>query len=620
MPASRQRLASATLAAAIAVAPTGADAAPVRARVSVAAPLVSASQASDKLSGVEQHRIMPFNKDFAIPYEALEDQLDDAIDGLIPNKISGVEVCTDPCPDVTWSVKLNPKFKFTKKNQPTLKQIGSSGQSKVRVELKTEARLDIHADVHAETWFDSVDAPIDVFVVIGMTARVDVSLWPTLKAQKPGTSESGVELEFTLVDSDMDLDIDGKAASLGMKWGTIIGLSPVGVFAGGPILGPILAIIGDEAADAATEEIGRRFDEQVAVAFEAQTEGLEDVAHDYIDPYITQANDLKDDLLDTPIPGVNKTLEQLEDELGAEIKLHTVASTSNVHSAAVMRFSSAAAGGKVLGKVRVPKKTCEYASISVGGFKAKMPLGLVDDNQDLAAKVGQACSAVLTEKFGRKSYLGANPKDVLGSGAQNLPNWSGSVGTLTYKGNMSQTADYYECAYELTGLPKAAILAIESGDLAERGIGVNRRVLEVTAAGKSAVFDNQLKPLPVSGGNSSLVIGGKGQCGGGSSSGGLTPSKMKELKDMLDPEKCPQCGIKNIKGSHIYEVTNPQAFFDTKLGKEIKANISKAKSSPKAGPGAKTAPKAQPASKASPAAKSLPKSLPKTGAGGAVGQ
>lgn len=598
------RLAAPTLACLLTMAPSGADAAPVRARISVAAPLVSPSLGPDKLGSIESHRITPFNKDFQIPYSVLEKQIDDAIDDLVPNKISGVEVCTDPCPDVTWSVKLKPKFRFTKKSQPTLQQIGSSGQSKVRVKLKTEARLDVHADVHAETWFDSVDAPVDVFVVVGMTATVDVSLWPTLQAKKPGTNDNGVDLEFTLVDSDIDLEIDGKAAKLGMKWGTIIGLSPVGVLAGGPILGPILAFIGDEAADAATAKIGRVFDEQVATAFEEQTDGLEEVAHDYIDPYITQANDLKDGLLDTQIPGVNKTLDQLKDSMGAQIALHTTASTSSVHSAAIMRFSSAAAGGKVLGKIRIPKKVCQYASMNVGGFKAKLPMGLVPENEDLAAKVGQSCSAVISEKFGRKSYLGANPKDVLGSGGQNLPSWSGSVGTLAYKGNLTQTSEWYECAFELTGLPKAAVLAIDPGQLGARGIETNRRVLAVTAAGKSAVFDQELKPLPTSGGNSSLVIGGKGECGGGSSSGGLTPSKAKELKDMLDPENCPQCGIKRGKGSRIYEVTNPAAFFDTKLGKEIEANIAKAKRTPNARAG-KAAPK------------TMPKAMPKAKAAGA---
>ncbi len=573
-----RRLSHVALVSALALAPVGAAAAPVTVKVSVHAPLVSPSLGKDKLGGVEKHSTTPFNKDFAIPYDVLEPQIAKAIDDLIPNKISGVEVCTDPCPDVTWSVKLKPKFKFTKKNQPTLTQIGPSGQSKVRVQLETEVRLDVHADVHAETWFDSVDTPVDVFVVVGVKARVDVSLWPDLEAKKPGTNEKGVELEFTLVDKNIDMNIGGKAAGLGLKWGTIIGLSPIGVLAGGPILGPILAIIGDEAAEAATAEIGRVFDEQVAIAFKAQTDQLEDMVNARIDPLIAQANDLKDDLLDTPVPGTGKTLDQLKSDLGADLQLHTVAKTSSVHSAAIMRFSSSASGGKVIGKVRVPTHVCQYMTINVGGFKATMPMGLVEANQDLAAKVGTKCSSALTEKFGRKSYLGANPKTALGSGAQDLPNWSNTVGSVAYSGNMTKTDDYYECAYELSSLPKAAILAIEPGELGQRGIETSRRVMQLTAAGKSLVLDNELKPLPAgAGGNSSLIIGGKGECGAGGSSGGLTPNKMKELKDLLDPEKCPQCGILKKAGSEIFEVSNPQAFFDTAVGKSLRTQIETAK-------------------------------------------
>jgi hypothetical protein len=583
--------ASVALATVLGFAPAAASAAPVNVKINVRAPFTSPSLGAEKLAGIENHGSTPFNKSFSIPYDTLQAEIDKAIDDMIPNTISGVEVCTDPCPDVTWSVKIKPKFKFTKKNQPTVKQIGTSGQSKVRIELTTEARLDVHADVHAETWFDSVDAPVDVFVVVGMKARVDVSLWPNLAATKPGTNTPGVELEFTLVDSDIKLDINGKAAELGLKWGTIIGLSPIGVLAGGPILGPILAIIGDEAADAATKEIGRVFDEQVAVAFKAQTDKLEDLANDYINPLIMQATDLKAGVLATKIPGVNKTIEELSGDFGAQLKLHTVASGSSVSSTALLRMSNTAADGKILGKLRIPKKQCIYVSVNMGGMKGMLPAGLADANTDLAGKVGAKCSTTIAQKFNRRTFLGHNPKDSLGAAAESLPNWSGTTGALAYTGNMTETTDYYECGYELTGLPKAAVLELAAGDLQQRSIQLNRRVLEVTAAGKTMVFDNELKPLPVSGGNSSLVIGGKGECGGGSLSGGLTPNKMQELKDMLDPDKCPTCGIKLRPGSnHIYEVTNMKAFLGTTFGMDLARRVEQAKATTRATakPGATT--------------------------------
>jgi hypothetical protein len=201
-----------------------------------------------------------------------------------------------------------------------------------------------------------VHVPVDVFVVVEMRAGVDVSLWPDLVAKQPGTNKNGISLEFELVDSDIAFELNGKAAGLGFKWGTIIGLTPIGLLAGGPILGPVLAIFGDAAADAAEAKINDEFEKRLEQAFAEQTDGLADMANDYIDPYITQANDLKDDLLDTPIPGVGKTIEGIKSDLGAEIQLHTVATTSSVVSAAVLRMSGAANGGKLLGKVRIPKK------------------------------------------------------------------------------------------------------------------------------------------------------------------------------------------------------------------------------------------------------------------------
>lgn len=575
-----RRLGRASVATVLAFTPIVAYAAPppspVQVRLDVRAPFTSPSQGPDKLAGIENHGFTPFAKNFSIPYDVLQTQINDAIDDLIPNKVSGVEVCTDPCPDVTWSVKLDPKFKFTKKNQPTLAQIGASGQSKVRVELVTEARIDVHADVHAETWFDSADTDVDAYAVVGLRARVDVSLWPELKATKPGTNQSGVELEFTLVSSNIDLDINGQAAALGFKWGTLIGLSPIGVLVGGPILGPILAFLGDAAADAATEEIGRLFDEQVAIAFEKLTDGLEDVVNDHIDPFIAQANDLKNGVLATNIPGPNKTLEQLASDFGAQLVLHTVASTSSVHSVGLMRFSDAAAGGKISGKLRLPKKQCEYASVSVGGMKGSLPLGLVDANTDLVSKVGTQCSAAVTQKFERQNFLGHNPRDSLGASAQNLPNWSASAGTLTYVGTVTETNDWYECGFELTGLPKASVLKLEAGQLAERAVGLSRRVLQTLVAGKSVVFDEKLQPLAQSGGNSIVIVGGAGVCGSGGMSGGLTPNKMKEFADAL--KNCPQCGFKLRPGTaNIYELGNMNAFFDTKMGRELKTMVDTAR-------------------------------------------
>src|SRR5690606_25107955 len=97
---------------------------------------------------------------------------------------------------VTWSIRIQPTFKFTKKNQPVVTKIGPSGDARVKVQLSAQAKVSVHADVHADTWFDSVDVPVDVFVVLGVKASVEIGLWPKIDP-KP------VQLEFTLDDKNI---------------------------------------------------------------------------------------------------------------------------------------------------------------------------------------------------------------------------------------------------------------------------------------------------------------------------------------------------------------------------------------------------------------------------------
>ena len=65
---------------------------------------------------------------------------------------------------------------------------------------------------------------------------------------------------------------------------------------------------------------------------------------------------------------------------------------------------------------------------------------------------------------------------------------------------------------------------------------------------------------------------------------------------MLDPEKCPQCGIRVQKGSEqILEVTNGKAFTQTKLGKELLQNVQKNRALLPGAKAPKTVPQAGPA-------------------------
>ncbi|WP_434427737.1 hypothetical protein [Nannocystis pusilla] len=559
-----------------ALAPADAAAAGKTVRVHVQAPVDFHNPMATRLEGIEQYGQALFYQDFAIPYDQLEKLINEKLDALVPNKIGDTVVCTDPCPDVTWSIRIKPTFKFTKKNQPVVTKIGPSGDARVKVELSAQAKVAVHADVHAETWLDSVDVPVDVFVVIGVKASVEVGLWPKIDP-KP------VSLEFTLDDKNIDLELNGTAVGLGMKWGTIIGLSPVGLLVGGPILGPLLAILGDEAADFAEQKVSQIFYDRTEKLFAEATRGLEDMVNDYIEPYVKQVNDIKDTLLNKRIKGPDKTVGQLLGQLGASLELHTVAPDGGFAASALVRMTGAPAGGKIYGSVRMPKKVCEYAKVSGGPLKgATIPLGLVDANQELQAKVGQACTAVLgADGIARQVYLGANPRTVLGATAQSLPSWKSS-GSLTWKGNLVAEADWYACKFEIGGLPNAAVVELETGGaVAAHHVAAKERFFAITAAGKSLVFDAGLSPEPVEGGNGQVIFGGAGKCSAGGGGKGAAPSKLKELKDLLDPAKCPQCGIVRKPGSeHVIEITNGDAFAKTNFGKDLVQKVNAAKLNP----------------------------------------
>lgn len=539
-------------------------------RMHVQAPVDFNNPGATRLDSIENYGPALFNQQFEIPYTTLEKLIDDKLDALVPNTIGDTVVCSDPCPDVTWSIKITPTFKFTKKNQPVLTKLGSSGEAKVRVELASQAKISIHAAVHVETWFETIDVPVDVFVVIGVKAKVDVKLWPKID---PGD----VDLEFTLDDGDIDLELNGTAVSLGAKWGTLVGLSPVGLLVGGPILGPILAALGNEAADIAEQKLSDAFYSRADTLLAAATGNLEDMVNDYIEPYVTQANDIKASLLGKKLDGVGQTLEQLMTKLGAKIDLHTVTPGGGLAASAVMRMSGAAAGGRIEGSLRLPNKTCKIAKVNSGPLAGTViPLGLVPTNEDLKAKVGQKCSAVLGRAgIDSSVYLGANPQTVLGKSAQHLASWKRG-GSLTYSGTLKAEADWYACSFEIGSLPAAAIVELETtGAIVSRHVEVDARFLEVTAAGKSVVFDQLLDPVN----KSQVILGGAGVCPNFSSGGAaITPGKAKELEDLLDPENCPQCGIKVAPGSeHIIEIANGEGFAKTSLGKSISKNLSRAK-------------------------------------------
>lgn len=223
--------------------------------------------------------------------------------------------------------------------------------------------------------------------------------------------------------------------------------------------------------------------------------------------------------MNSPLPGINKSYNQLSASLGATLQLHTVTPDNGIASSAVLRMSGAAGSGKLKGVVRMPKKVCEYAHVSGGPLKgATLPLGLVDANTDLAAKVGQACTSLSSSPLTARAFLGGNPRLALGAAAQDLPVWKTNAGQSKWTGTVTQTDKWYECGFEVTSLPNAAVVGLDSAAyMNEHHVEVkNRRFLEAKI-GAQVVFDEQLKPVL----DGSIVFGGEGKCGGGGGGRGI---------------------------------------------------------------------------------------------------
>lgn len=242
----------------------------------------------------------------------------------------------------------------------------------------------------------------------------------------------------------------------------------------------------------------------------------------------------------------------------------------------MLRFDPKPGTGVLKGELRFPSQSC--VMISVGGKTTKIGLPHVDPNPELAAKIGSSCATVLGGRDGTgvgvngNAWLGANPQKVLGTTAQARWSWK-KAGETKYLGTLAKKDDAYVCKFELQKLPNAAILEVgvledsTAGKLLHGGTP-KRRVLTVTAAGATKAFNWEYKPIGAEG----IAFGGAMACDGNGHDyelPTLAPSKAKQLLDMLDPEKCPGCGIERVGTSQIYEVTNVKKFLGTPIGKEI---------------------------------------------------
>ncbi len=536
------------------------------ARLHVQVPFDFNNPQATSLGSVESYGNNPYiERSFEIPYSLLESQIEKALEDAIQSPVTGSYDLPDPAPILKYRIKIDPKVKFTKKNQPTFAKVGPSSDATFDVKLDTRVRADVKIDVHAEVGPETVDIPLTAYVEINATGKVRMKLWPTISAEN-------VDVEFALHSSNVDLELNGVAMELGAKVGVVVGLSPAGIFGGGLLLGPFAAIVANEAADVAEREINKAFNKELKKLVPKYGAEVEKRVKAELDPALAAADAVKDKALGKQVPGTGKTLQQLLGDLGASIEVHLTTPTDDLAVAATLRMTGAPAGGKLSGKIRIPKKECTYAYGNDNGWLkgAKIPLEMVPTNEGLSRLVGKACSEVVASSgLSRQIYLGANPRTAIGPEAEARTTWK-TGGDLELIGNLTQTDEYYECKFEIDDLPKATILDLESAGALKDKLNeeqFDERMMVLSSGGVSVVLDRNLDPWAAGG----VVIGGAGECHGRGGGGkALTPNQAQELLDKLDPDKCPSCGLERIPGTQDWKINDGNAFEKSAIGSKVK--------------------------------------------------
>ena len=488
-----------------------------------------------------------FAQDFTIPYDKIQAAILTAIAtelAKLQPQLAGVAKCpTVICPDVHWSLTLQPGFAFTKKGQPILKAFGDPQLNGAEVSVHTQADLSLAIHIKADTTLSGGTSDVLLKATVDLLGSAKINLWPDILSQKPVISIKVVSSNFGI----NSLHLDEHA---------------LGLLLVGPI-GPIFNVFSSDVAKAAEDKINPL----VRQALDAAAKKLEESANAQIGPLLSakvgQASDLKNQVMNGKLPVINKSFQDLSTAFGVSFDVQTV--TTPAGGAVVIitpRFAANAGGGKVTGSVRFPKAECSYWQSSHG----IVPVGLMTINDDLQAKLGTPCAAIFGNGITVSGYLGASPAAIHGAKALLMWKASGKVGftgKLTYVAGtkpfvsgdfstLTNSTDYYECTFALTGLPNADIIeAVPSGVVAEHlsdPVKQTTRVAEVVVPGAQAVLDASWHSVP------GITMGGPGSCGRGS---GLTFSMNQWLtfRDRFNVDKCPQCGVQRRNG--ILLVTNP---------------------------------------------------------------
>jgi hypothetical protein len=521
------------------VALAGAAARAATVKLHVQAPYDLAHQRFD-LRQLETQNLAPLYHDaFSIPYPELQKKLAAELTKAVDQQLLfHIRCATIFCPDTDVAITVRASFAFTKDTQPVITAEGPAIDNTLKVQLDTQAAVGLSIEIHSDTGiWKSTDVGLEIQALLGIHAGATLTLWPTLDADD-------VTVALTHDGGNIDVvGLEGEAVEAGVKVGAVLAAGP------GAIIGGIL---GKLVSDAAEKKIKAVVNEVVTAEIAKAGPMLTTAARKQIDPQIAAARDLRAEVMTTPIPGVDQSLQELMELAGLSLDVRTVTNSGNVHTVVTTRFAPQPQGRQLRGTIRFPKTQCVSAvnkSSTLGAIE--LPFAVEAINEDLA---GKPCAGLVSATaLRRAAYLGEDPEKLLASGdpSNHLASWT-AIGSVSATGKLTDQGSHYECAYTISDLPDSSILELgvaAGSELATRldAQAFHARFLYARVGPGPVLLDAVGKPLdPLA-----LRLGGVGptdvgECPAEFGSKGKTRPEGFDLPTRLDPQTCPMCGVLDV--------------------------------------------------------------------------
>jgi hypothetical protein len=270
---------------------------------------VLAPKPHNPLNSIETHGATPvFKKDFSIPYDAVEPLIRDEIKKKVDGPKEGTVPCpTDFCPDLHWRVTVKSGFVFTDKSQqPVITAFYDPQQQTSGVDITLHTSVQINFDVNETIWYETIvgeesgskESPIAIPIDIDASARLN--LWPILQSQ-----------DFAFHLTPDTYNVGGGNINLPLYPSDVL----------------------DQAENEVIAEINKRLADLLnTVNEQVLAEARKDISPAEFPSY------LKDQLLNTKLPAVDKSYQELSDPFGLTLDVQTT-TTGNVNVVATLRFS-----------------------------------------------------------------------------------------------------------------------------------------------------------------------------------------------------------------------------------------------------------------------------------------